>query len=209
MRTRRCARNGSTGRRTKRLCFHLTFRAGAARRLVVRWTVHRLQPRCRDGFSFDVWALPLFGDRKPFALANTPFQETNARFSPDGRWVAFQSNESGRSQIYVQPIPATGGKFMVSKDGGFQPLWGPDGKELFFISTDAQMMSSTSIPPVSSGPAFGTPLRRRNLNSGANVMGRQYTVTKDGKRFLMNKVQEASQVQPLTVVVNWLAAVQK
>lgn len=80
----------------------------------------------------DLWALPLFGDRKPFLVAQTPFEETEGRFSPDGRWIAYQSNESGRTEIYVKPFPGSGGRSQVSTDGGTNAQWGRDGRELFY-----------------------------------------------------------------------------
>jgi Tol biopolymer transport system component len=161
------------------------------------------------GFSFDLWALPLFGDRKPFPLVKTPFGEANATFSPDDRWLAFQSNESGQPQIYVQPFPATGGKFMVSKDGGWQPMWRRDGKELFFISPDARMMAAAIDTTGQFQAGIPTALFPVSTFPNALAPGWQYAVTKDGKRFLVNLVQRPSRTIPLTVVVNWLAAVQK
>src|SRR5262249_23266240 len=81
----------------------------------------------------DLWILPLSGDRKPTPFLQTPFQEAIARFSPDGKWVTYQSNESGHTEIYVQPFPPTGGKWQVSVNGGTISNWRGDGKELFFM----------------------------------------------------------------------------
>jgi Tol biopolymer transport system component len=162
-----------------------------------------------SSFSFDIWVMPLFGDRKPFPVVTSQFAELNARFSPDGRWIAFQSSESGQSQVYVQPFPATGGKFMVSKDGGFQPAWRRDGKELFFVSPDARMMSALIDATGEFHAGIPTPLFPLSINLNSLIGGRQYGVTKDGTRFLVNAAQQTSRVTPLTVVVNWLDAVQK
>jgi eukaryotic-like serine/threonine-protein kinase len=90
----------------------------------------------------DLWALPMRGDRKPIPVVNSPFYEGNGEFSPDGRWVAYHSNESGRFEIYVVPFPAGGGKWQIST-GGISPRWRRDGKELFFIAPDGQMMAPT------------------------------------------------------------------
>jgi Tol biopolymer transport system component len=79
----------------------------------------------------DLWLLPLFGDQKPTPFIQTEFNESQGRFSPDGRWVAYISNESGPFQIYVQSFPSSGGKWQVSTNGGAQPQWRRDGKELF------------------------------------------------------------------------------
>ena len=94
--------------------------------------------------SPDIWILPLTGDRKPFAFAQTPASERNPAFAPDGKWMAYQSSETGQWQVYVQPFPATGGKYLVSIDGGEQPSWRADGKELFFLGSGAKMMAATT-----------------------------------------------------------------
>ena len=161
------------------------------------------------GFSMDLWALPLFGDRKPFPLVKSPFVELSATFSPDGRWLAFQSNETGESQIYVQPFPAAGGPFMVSKDGGVQPMWRRDGKELFFLSPDATMMAASVDTAGQFQASIPTPLFSASTITNPALSGRHYAVTKDGRRFLVNVIQETSRTIPLMVVVNWPAAVQK
>jgi serine/threonine protein kinase/Tol biopolymer transport system component len=157
--------------------------------------------------SYDIWALPLFGDRKPFTLVETPFNERNAVFSPDDRWLAYQSNESGQTQIYVQPFPATGGKFQVSRNGGAQPVWRSDSKELFFISSDSRMMATETA-----GGRFDadpTPLFTVATIANDAAFGPQYAVAKDGQRFLVNVIQQQTRSTPLSVVVNWLASVQK
>ena len=89
----------------------------------------------------NVWVLPLFGDRKPFALAETPFTEGSAVFSPDGRWIAYTSNEGGQPNVYVQPFPGPGAKSQMSRDGGSHPVWRADGKELFYLGADGTMMA--------------------------------------------------------------------
>ena len=84
--------------------------------------------------GFDIWALPLEGDRKPFAVVQTDFNERLAQFSPDGKWIAYQSDKTGRFEIYVRPFPGPGGDSRVSIDGGAQVRWNPNGKELFYIA---------------------------------------------------------------------------
>src|SRR5262249_45057311 len=93
--------------------------------------------------GFDLWALPINGDRKPIAVSNTLFEEGNGRFSPDGHWVAYQSNEPGRFEIYVQPFPGPGVRSQVSTAGGTDPRWQPDGKELFFIAPAGKLMATS------------------------------------------------------------------
>jgi Tol biopolymer transport system component len=156
----------------------------------------------------DVWVLPLTGDRTPFPVAHTSFIEDGATFSPDGRWLAFSSNESGQFQVYVQPFPPTGEKHPISGSGGAQPVWRSDGRELFFITQDATMMAASI--DTTHGLSAGLPQRLfASRASGAAQTGRQYGVTRDGKRFLMVTQQLAPSTTPLTVVVDWLAAVQK
>ena len=89
----------------------------------------------------NVWVLPLFGDRKPFALAESPFTEGSAVFSPDGRWIAYTSNEGGQPNVYVQPFPGPGAKSQVSRDSGSHPVWRADGRELFYLGVDQTMMA--------------------------------------------------------------------
>jgi Tol biopolymer transport system component len=160
------------------------------------------------GSLADVWILPLFGDRRPFPLAQTTFTEASAMFSPDGRWIVYTSDEGGQRDVYVQPFPANGARYPVSKDGGSHPVWRGDSKELFFVRGADAMLMAVSIPataqwdPGPPTPLFVTAVRRASP-------GQQYAVTKDGTRFLMNSRVQDTVVEPLTVVVNWPAAVQK
>jgi eukaryotic-like serine/threonine-protein kinase len=89
----------------------------------------------------DLWLLPLNGDRKPVPYLQTPFDETGAHFSPDGRWMAYQSNESCRFQIYVQTVPPSGTKYQISSSGGIEARCRRDGKELFYVSADQKLMA--------------------------------------------------------------------
>jgi len=158
--------------------------------------------------SIDIWALPLNGDRKPFPVLQTPAVETNGVLSPNGRWIAYQSAEIAQTQVYVQPFPPTGGKFQISTDGGFNPIWRADGKELYFVSLDGRMMAvavDTAGQFQSGTPAALFPVVSMATQGSA---GRQFAVTKDG-RFLMNVLQQQTTTIPLTVVVNWPSGVQK
>jgi Tol biopolymer transport system component len=160
----------------------------------------------------DLWILPLSGDRKPFPLVQGPGFDTNAAFSPDGRWLVYSSNESGTSQVYVRPFPSTtAARFQVSRNGGDQPRWRGDGKELFFLSLDRMMMATTILE---SSTRFEADIPRPLFQAAVTSAQarRLYAVTKDGKRFLMIVPPAADRTAtptPLTVVVNWLAAVQK
>ena len=162
----------------------------------------------------DLWLLPLEGDRKPVLLLGTTFNEGVAAFSPDGRWVAYVSNESGRNEIYVRPFiasangggPALGdGKWQVSKDSGNRPRWRADGKEIIFNFGGAIMSAEVN----SSGLGFQPGAPKRLFTAPAN---NGYDVTGDGKRFVMivppNQGAPAN-ATPITVVLNWQADLRK
>ena len=95
-----------------------------------------------QGTGNDIWVLPLTGDRKPYPFLKTESQENWAAFSPNGKWVAYSSTESGQAEVYVTPFPKTGAKWLVSRNGGFQARWRRDGKELFFMAPDSKLMAA-------------------------------------------------------------------
>lgn len=152
----------------------------------------------------DLWALPMTGnDRKPIEVVKTPFEELNGQFSPDVRWVAFETNESGQFEIVVQPFPVPTGKWQVSTGGGIQPRWRADGKELYFFAPDGKLMTA---PITAAGATFaaGTPmpLFPVTLASGLGANNQQYAVSRDG-RFLINQPVETSSTAPITLILNW------
>ena len=169
-----------------------------------KWLVYAEQGQTT---SLDLWLLPLDGDRKPQLYLQTPFSETNARFAPGGdsppRWMAYESNESGQNQIYIQAIPGSGAKYQVSISGGASPAWRRDGKELFYLSTDQKVIA---VPiTLGAGVEIGTP---QELFASPGVTG--YDVSADGKRFLLNvPAGGAEAVPPVTVVLNWTAGLAK
>ncbi|MEE9235038.1 MAG: protein kinase [Candidatus Acidoferrales bacterium] len=149
----------------------------------------------------DLWILPLAGERKPIPFLRTRFSEMLATFSPDGRWVAFVSDESGRPEVYVQPFEGPGERRRVSTAGGFLPRWRRDGKELFYLGVDNQLM----VVPVKLGVRFelGTPQALFPVEAGPSV-GSGYDVTADGHRFIVISAMPGTAVSP-TVVLNWTA----
>ena len=155
----------------------------------------------------DLWVLPLEGDRKPYPFLQTPFAEDAPRVSPDGRWVAYSSDESGRNEVYVRPFPGPGGKWQVSTDGGSEAEWSRKGNELFYRS-GAQKEKMMAVD-VQTQPTFiaGKP---RLLFQGAYVanggVGAWYSVSGDGQRFLMMKAsdQPQSSLTQINIVLNWL-----
>ena len=162
----------------------------------------------------DLWVLPLAGDRKPFPYLQTQFFESQGQFSPDGRFVAYISNESGRIEVFVQPFPASGGKWQISAGGGSQPRWRGDGKELFYLSADRRIMA-VDVGTTSQFEAripkalFQTRIVGSGLGLGLGETAYifRYSVTADGKRFLINSEQAETGAasQPITVVLNWAA----
>jgi Tol biopolymer transport system component len=163
--------------------------------------------RSTGGTAFgDIWVLPTSGDRKPFAIVQTPANEANASFSPDGRWFAYQSFEAGTPQVYVQPFPPSGGKYQISRSSGFYPRWRADGKELFFRDVNGTLMAAS----IKATGQFESEIPRALFSSGStNLNSRPYAATKDGQRFLVVVPQSASAPVPLTVLLNWTAAIQK
>src|SRR5262249_40621883 len=151
--------------------------------------------------GWDLWALPLTGDRKPIAVANGPFEERNGQFSPDGRWVAYQSNDTGSFEIYVQPFPGPGGKWKVSTAGGTDPRWRADGQELFFIAPDAKLMgASIRMSGSSFGAGSPTALFQTRIVTAGNFK-HEYDVSSDG-RFLVNTILDDA-APPITLLLNW------
>ena len=148
------------------------------------------------------------GDRKPVPFLKTQFSESLANLSPDGRWIAYVSDESGKFEVYVQSFPTPSGKWQVSTEGGNSPRWRRDGKELFYVAPDRKLMAV----PVKLGTIFeaGAPgaLFEANINPGGGPgIGHQYDVTADGQRFLLNLEPRETSTTPLTVVLNWQKAV--
>ncbi len=159
--------------------------------------------------SVDLWVLPMEGERKPWPWLNTPAYEGASTFSPDGKWIAYTSNESGRNEIYLQAFvpgaPASGGKRQFSTNGGINPYWRRDGRELYYTAADGKLMA-VEITPGAELKA-GTP-KELFTPSGYRVNAdRGYTLTGDGQRFLFVTSAEDASVPPFTVVLNWMAEV--
>ena len=150
----------------------------------------------------DIWVLRM-GDRKAQPFLQTRFNESVPRFSPDGHWLAYISDESGRYEIYVQPYPGPGGKWQISTEGGTEPTWNPNGRELFYRSGDKMMGVDVSTQP---GFAAGKPRVLFEGPYGATPLTiPDYDVSPDGQRFLMLKPIEQEQAAPtqINVVLNW------
>jgi len=163
----------------------------------------RLGPRAGAG----LWVLALEGERKPFPFLKTAFNEDDGRFSPNGHWVAFESDESGRGEIYVAPFPGSGGRSQVSSAGGTQARWRADGKELFYMAPDGSLMVA-EIGVKGTEMLIGAPRRLFGppLTNGVS----SYDVSPDGQRFLaVLPNEQAAPPEPLTLVLNWTAGLKK
>jgi eukaryotic-like serine/threonine-protein kinase len=153
--------------------------------------------------GFNIWALPFEGDKTPFALVATKFDELSATFSPDGKYVAYMSNESGRPEVYVQEFPEARNKWQVSTDGGSQPFWRADGKELYYRSRGRVM-----AVPVLQGATFsvGTPQELFKATFANVTVRAHYRPTADGQRFLVLAPLAGEAIKPASVVLNWPSA---
>jgi Tol biopolymer transport system component len=161
----------------------------------------------------DVWLLPMTGDagtRTPAPFLHTPFNESNARFSPDGKWVAYVSNETGQNEVYVTRFsradgsgPAPNGKWPVSP--GNYPRWSADGKEIFFVRNGTLM----DVPVNAEANEFQAGTPRSLIDLHAPGAGYSYDVAANGHRFLVNTLVEATALPPITLVVNWTGGLRK
>ena len=163
-----------------------------------------------------LFVLPLSGDRKPFPLLNTKSIEQYAKFSPNGRWVAYSSDESGRQEVYVVPFSGPGGKWQISTNGGRFPRWNQDGTEIFYLDLSNRMMVASvdgkgqnfQVGPVR--PSFTGPIGTAVV--GINSIGGfryPFDVSADGQRFLINSYPHAAGSAPITMVLNWTVGVKK
>jgi hypothetical protein len=151
----------------------------------------------------DLWILPMSGDRTPKPFLQTQFSENFGQFSPDGRWVAYHSNESGSSEVYVAPFHAPGERRRVSTSGGVLARWRRDGTELFYLAPDNMLMAAAVN---GRGTVFAvsaiTPLFRARPRRTA---GFPYGVSADGQHFLINTLPQQTGSSPITIVLNWTA----
>ena len=157
-----------------------------------KWIVFAVQ---NPTTARDLWALPMAGEKKPIAVANSAANETLARFSPDGRWVVYRSNESGRDEVYVQPFPGPGPRTQISTGGGTFPTWPRKGKSLFYLDSSNRVMSVDVVPKGGSLEP-GNPVPLFTVSVGAT-----YEPAPDGQRFLINEITRPP--SPITILLNW------
>jgi eukaryotic-like serine/threonine-protein kinase len=155
----------------------------------------------------DIWALPMFGERKPVPVTQTEFRESLGTFSPDSQWIAYMSDETGELNVYVQPFLRAGRKERISPNGGRNPHWRADGKELFYLDASGAM---TAVP-IDTAEKLVAGLPKTLFPTGVISMNQMYAVTRDGQRFLINTrpPNAAAPATPLNVVVNWTSTLKK
>jgi eukaryotic-like serine/threonine-protein kinase len=156
--------------------------------------------------SNDVGVVPLAGERKIQWVIQSDFSEVETNFSPDGRWLAYSSNETGRREVYVQPFPVNGSRWQVSTTGGRQPSWRRDGKELFYATDDRKLYAVD----VRTDPAFqvSTPKLLFEMRTNTLSTTNSYAASRDGQRFLVNTLVEGPS-SGITVVLNWTEALKR
>jgi len=157
----------------------------------------------------DIWILPMEGEPKPYLFQDSKYNEGEAHFSPDGKWIAYVSDESGVYEVYIRNFPTKGDKLRISTSGGRQPRFSRYGQELVYLADDGQMMTS----PIN-GATFGTPTVLFNTQLITTELGlfqqRQvYDVTADGQRFLIATQVEEVSTTPVNVIVNWKAGLKR
>ncbi len=148
------------------------------------------------GTNWNIWAMPPGGNQTQQPVLRTEFNEMDGRISPDGRWLAYVSDESGQWQVYVQRFLSSGGKWQISSTGGNQPQWSHDGKELYYVASDQKLM----IVTVHSGPSLdpGAPTPIFQLHTPNDSFMSDYDVDKDGQRFLVGTLVGEEPSPPLT-----------
>ena len=156
----------------------------------------------------EVDALPMTGERKPYPVLKATFRQYDARLSPDGHWIAYVSEESGRAEIFVQTFPPTGGKWQISASGGMEPTWRGDGKELYFLNETKFMAADVSVNGSSIEAGAPKPLFDAPIDRATNRRN-HYVAAADGQRFLFIATAKAIDTTPFVVVQNWQPALNR
>jgi serine/threonine protein kinase/Tol biopolymer transport system component len=157
--------------------------------------------------SFDLWLLPLAGNKAPTSFVSAPSDQMHGNFSPDGHYVAYSSNETGRFEVYVETFPRSERKWQVSTSGGYEPRWRSDGREVYYIAEDRKLMAVS----IGAGLAFGAPTALFQTRTSVLVspFRTSYVVNRVGSRFLINTQNDDAAHIPITVVLNWTAGLHR
>jgi Tol biopolymer transport system component len=161
----------------------------------------------QEGANFAIWALPFFGDHKAFPVVKGQFFVDQPDLSPDGKWLAYRAVEAGRAEVYVIPFGGGSGKWQVSTNGGAFPHWRRDGRELYYVGGDDKIMAAETSEQ-------GVSLRIGKVSalfqaSRSTTIGAPYDVTADGKKFLVVTQAAPPNAQPLSLITNWPALLDK
>jgi len=190
----------ATGARPESLLSHVPVSIGPC-----DWSLDGSNIAClvQAGGGWDIWIQPAGGARA-YPLLASPFRKLEPRFSPDGRWIAYSSNESGRREVYIQPFPGLGGKWQVSSQGGRDPEWRRDGKELFFLSLVGAVTAVDVAGSAGTTLELGAPrVLFPGVLSDESPIGHNYAVSADGQRFLLRKPVREGELPATTVFMNW------
>jgi len=156
----------------------------------------------------EIHAMQLSGDRKPYPVLKAPFRQNEGHLSPDGRWIAYTSQESGRTEVFVQNFPPAGGKWQISTSGGSEPAWRGDGKELYFMS--GTKLQAVGVKAAGSGFEAGIPSDLFDVQLATDQARRnRYVATPDGQRFLFVTTAKSVDTTPFIVVQNWQTALKR
>ena len=154
----------------------------------------------------DLWTLPAFGDRKPVPYLQTEFSEAGGRYSPDGKWVAYYSDESGDNEVYVRSVLPSRGRLLVSTSGGSRPKWRGDGKEIFYLSATGELMAA-AVKDNGASLEIGIPKPLFQMYLAPFLPS--FDVSSDGQRILAVSSPTNKLPSPITVVVNWDPALKR
>jgi Tol biopolymer transport system component len=143
----------------------------------------------------------VLGGGKPFPFLNSPFNEDQGAFSPDGKWVAYGSNETGRFEVYVRPFPGPGREWQISTNGGNSPRWRADGRELYFVAPDRKLMAAAVIT-TAGNVSSGVPQTLFQTHMTRVPDKQQYDVARGGRFLVLTELQETS-TEPIHVLLNW------
>ena len=172
-----------------------------------RFLILDSRPQSRQN-SPEIAVLPLTGDGKLFSYLNASYANSGGELSPDGRWLAYVSNESGRSEVYVTAFPEAKGKWQVSFTGGQFPRWRKDGRELYYCRADGAL-AVTEVTPGQDSFVIGSVKQVSERRIYQTIVSAPYDVFADGQRIIMAAVKPQSVHAPLTLITNWTAGLRK
>jgi Tol biopolymer transport system component len=174
---------------------------------------YRLYAEMSPSNSWDLWIQPTAPGEKPFPFLSSPATEVQGRFSPDGKWIAYTSNESGTDQVYVQAFegrPASGARLLISPGFGRQPRWRGDGREIFYLAADGKLMA-VAVKPTGTSLELGAPVPLFDARSApvASAARYNYDVTRDGRQFYILARDENEKAIPVTMLLDWEGGLKK